>query len=193
MMPFNKQRHDDLLPDARPAGGRRFLLPCGVALAVLLVFAGGYYAYRYLGFARQPKPVVISDTIELKLYYPMPPSKLGMKGISAMANSTDREKVDIILSALKQNKVLPDGVSLTEFAADPDGTLLLNFSYEITALKLDPVTEIQTVYAVVNSFLANFNKAKNVQLLAGGQPFFTINGTVYTYKPIEFNSQILED
>jgi hypothetical protein len=37
-------------------------------------------------------------------------------------------------------------------------------------MKLDPLKEIQTVYAIVNSFLANFTKAKNVQLLARARP-----------------------
>jgi hypothetical protein len=136
---------------------------------------------------------VLTDTIELKLYYPVPPSKLGLKGIPVKASATDREKADTIIAALKSDKVLPDGVALLEFAADPDGILLLNFSHEITAMKVNPLTEIQTVHAIINSFLANFTKAKSVQLLAGGQAFFTINGTVYTYKPLEFNSQILED
>lgn len=194
MMPYNKQRNNDLLhdngPEERPPSRTLYII---AILVVILVAAGGYYAYRNFRIASQPKPVIISDTIDLKFYYPLPPAKLGVKGISIKANSTDKEKVDVIILALKENKILPYGVSLTEFAADPDGTLLLNFSYEITAMKLDPLTEIQTVYSIINSFLANFNRAKSVQLLAGGQPFFTINGTVYTYKPIEFNSQILED
>jgi hypothetical protein len=193
MMPYNKQPNGDLLPEKKPAWNRRSMMPYIVAVICLVIAAGGYYAWKTIQFARQPKQVVVADTIELKLYYPVPPAKLGVKGVSVKASSTDREKADTIIAALKSNKVLPDGVALLEFAADTDGTLLLNFSPEITAMKVNPLTEIQTVYAIINSFLANFTRAKSVQLLAGGQAFFTINGTVYTYKPLEFNSQILED
>ncbi len=192
-MPYNKQRNDDMLPDNRRTDRARPKTPYIIILVFLLAAGGGYYAYRYFRIANQPKPVVISDTIELKLYYPVPPAKLAVKTISVKASSTEKEKADVIIAGLKEDKILPANVSLTEFAADTDGTLLLNFSHELTAMKPDPLTEIQTVYSIINSFLANFNKAKNVQLLAGGQAFFTINGTVYTYKPIEFNSHILED
>lgn len=193
MMPYNKQRNGDLLPEKQPAGNRRPMMPYIVAIICLVIAAGGYYAWKTFRFARQPEKVVLADTIELKLYYPVPPSKLGLKGIPVKASATDREKADTIIAALKSDKVLPDGVALLEFAADTDGTLLLNFSPEITAMKVNPLTEIQTVHAIINSFLANFTRARSVQLLAGGQAFFTINGTVYTYKPLEFNSQILED
>ncbi|MBP1747833.1 MAG: hypothetical protein H6Q52_372 [Deltaproteobacteria bacterium] len=179
--------------DNRPAGrpGPKTLYI--VILIFLVIAAGSYYAYRYFRIAQQPKPVVASDTIDLKLYYPVPPAKLGVKNVSVKADLTDKEKAEVIIAGLKEDKILPAGVSLTDFAADADGTLLLNFSPELTVMKPDPVTEIQTVYSIINSFLANFSRAKNVQLLAGGQAFFTINGTVYTYKPIEFNSHILED
>ncbi len=106
---------------------------------------------------------------------------------------TDREKADAIISALKTGKVFPIPLSSPISPADMEGTLILNFTSDLALLKLEPLTEIQTVYAIVNSFLANFTKAKNVQLLAAGQAIFTIGGTVYTYKPMEFNSQMLED
>lgn len=192
-MPYNKQRSDDLLPDMRPPERSRSWTPYIIILLVLMIAGGGYYAYRNFRLARQPQTVVVSDTIELKLYCPAPPAKLAVKNVPVKASSTDKEKAEVIIAALKENKILPAGVNLTEFAAGPEGTLLLNFSNELTAMKPDPLTEIQTVYSIINSFLANFSKAKDVQLLAGGQPFYTINGTVYTYKPMEFNSQILED
>jgi hypothetical protein len=193
MMPYNKQTGGGLLPDGRPAGKWRSAMPYIVVLVCLVILAGGYYAWKYLRVAKQPKQVVVSDTIELKIYYPLPPAKLAVKGVPVKADATDKEKADVIISALKTNRVLPEGIVLTDLAADPDGTLLLNFSPEMATMKLDPITEIQTVYAIIDSFLANFTKAKSVQLLAGGQAFFTINGTVYTYKPLEFNTQILED
>ncbi len=193
MMPYNKQKNDDFFLDEKRFDRPKSKAPYIIILIVLLVAAGGYYAYRYIRIAKQPKTTVVAETMELKLYYPVSDTKLGLKSLSVRTGATDREKVDAIIAGLKQNKVLPPGVSLTEFATDTEGTLLLNFSQELAAMKPDPVTEIQTVYSIIDSFLANFNKSKSVQLLAGGQPFFTINGTVYTYKPIEFNSHILED
>ncbi len=193
MMPYKKQNGIEVLSGGAPPDKRRPSVPYIIVLICLVVAAGGYFAWKYLGFARQPKQIVVSDMVELKLYYPAPPAKLAVKGIPVKANALDREKADVIISALKSGRVLPESIALTEFAADQDGTLLLNFSHEIATMKLDPLTEIQTVYAIVNSFLANFTRAKSVQLLAGGQAFFTINGTAYTYKPLEFNSQILED
>ena len=193
MMPYNRQKTDDFFADEKRPDNPKSRTLYIIILVVLLAAVGGYYAYRYVRFARQPKSTVIADTMDLKLYYPLPPAKLGVRNLPVKTSATDKEKVEAIIAGLKESKVLPPGVSLTEFATDMEGTLLLNFSHELTAMKPDPVTEIQTVYSIINSFLANFNKSKSVQLLAGGQAFFSINGTVYTYKPIEFNSHILED
>jgi len=46
---------------------------------------------------------------------------------------------------------------------------------------------------MVNSFLLSLKDAKKVQILVEGQPIYTLNGTVYTYKPIEFNKYVMED
>ena len=73
MMPYNKQRNGDLLAEKRPAGHRRSMMPYMVAIICLIIAVGGYYAWKTLRFARQPKPVVVADTIDLKLYYPVPP------------------------------------------------------------------------------------------------------------------------
>ncbi len=176
-----------------PTGTRPPRTPYIIVLVVIAVAAAGFFAFRYARMAKIPTAAVVEETGELKIYYPFPPAKLGPKGIPVKTTMTDREKADTIISGLKKASIIPETLSLTDFAADADGTLFLNFTPDIARMKLDPLTEIRTVYAIVNSFLANFTKAKNVQLLAAGQAFPTINGTVYTYKPIEFNSYILED
>jgi Sporulation and spore germination. len=187
-------KRQDIYIGRRPPVRRRLIrTPYIVVLVVLAVAAAGFFAYRYARLARPPKMVVVAEVNELKVYYPSPPAKLSMKSVPVKNTLTDREKADAIITALRTGKALPDALSLTDFAADTDGTLILNFTPDIALLKLDPLTEIQTVYAIVNSFLANFTKAKNVQLLAAGQAFFTIGGTVYTYRPLEFNSHMLED
>jgi len=161
-------------------------------LVIIAVAAAGIFAYRYARLARPPRTVVVEEVNELKIYYPSPPARLSLKSVPIKNTLTDREKADAIISALKTGKALPDTLTLTDFAADMEGTLILNFTPDLALMKLDPLKEIQTVYAIVNSFLANFTKAKNVQLLAAGQAIFTVGGTVYTYKPMEFNSQMLE-
>jgi hypothetical protein len=184
----------DIYIGRKPPSHRKLIrTPYIVVLAVIAVAAAGFFAYRYAGLVRPPKTVVVSEAKELKIYYPSPPARLSLKSVPIRNTLTDREKADAILSALRTGKTLPDTLTLTDFATDVEGTLILNFTPDIALLKLDPLMEIQTVYAIVNSFLANFTKAKDVQLLAAGQAIFTIGGTVYTYKPIEFNSQMLED
>jgi len=177
-------------PPARPKPIRT---PYIIALVVIAVAAAGFFAFRYVKMAGPPRTVIVEEAGELKIYYPAPSGKLDMKSLSVRNTLTDRERADAVMSGLKTGKVIPDALSLTEFAVDTEGTLILNFTPDIALLKFDPLTEIQTVYAIVNSFLANFTKAKNVQFLAAGQAFFTVNGTVYTYKPMEFNSHMLED
>ncbi|NLT23118.1 MAG: GerMN domain-containing protein [Syntrophorhabdus sp.] len=187
-------KKQDIYIGGRPPARRKLIrTPYIVVLVVIVAAAAGFFAYRYARLARPPKTVVVAEVNELKIYYPSPAAKLSLKAVPVKNTLTDREKADAIMSALKTGKVLPDTLSLTDFAADMEGTVILNFTPDIALLKLDPLMEIQTVYAIVNSFLANFTKAKDVQLLAAGQAIFTIGGTVYTYKPIEFNSQMLED
>lgn len=185
---------DDIYIGGKPPSHTKLIrTPYIIALAVIALAAGGFFAFRYVKIVKPPQTVVVEATSELKIYYPSPPGKLGVKGVPVKNTLTDREKADAIISGLRDGKAIPETLVLIDFAADTDGTIILNFSPDITLMKLDPLREIQTVYAIVNSFLANFVKARNVQLLSAGQAFSTINGTVYTYKPMEFNSQILED
>lgn len=187
------KRQDIYIGGKPPVHSKLIRTPYIIALIVIVAAAAGFLAYRYARLARPPKTVVVEEVKDLKIYYPSPAAKLSLKSVPIKNALTDREMADAIMSALKTGKALPETLTLTDFAADLEGTLILNFTPDIALLKLDPLTEIQTVYAIVNSFLANFTKAKNVQLLAAGQAIFTIGGTVYTYKPMEFNSQMLED
>ncbi len=167
--------------------------PFIIILVIIALAAAGFFAFRYINVVQPPKTVVVEEKSELKIYYPTPRGKLIMKTVQAKNIMTDKEKADIIVASLKKDKALPETLSLIDVVSDGGGTLILNFSSDMTVVKLDPLKEIQTVYCIINSFLANFTKAKRVQLLAGGQAFSTLNGTVYTYKPIEFNSNVLED
>ena len=164
-----------------------------VILAAITLVAGGFFAYRYIRPAQPVTKTVAEEKNELKIYYPSDRTKLILKSIPVKNFLTDKEKVDAIVANLKNNKAIPETLSLSDFVSDVDGTLILNFSPDIAAMKPDPLKEIQMVYSIVNSFLANFTRAKRVQFLAGGQALITPGGTVYTYKPLEFNSFVLED
>lgn len=189
----NIRSEDYYIGEQPPVRTPRMRLPFIVILAVIVIGAGGYYLFQHLKFARSPKTVIVSDTIPLKIYYPVSPYKLGTKEIAVKTVLTDKEKAEAIMTGLKQSNIIPSTVTLLDFTSDPEGTLILNLSPDAVSLPLNPLTEIQTVYSIVNTFLANFQKARSIQLLAGGEAFYTPGGTLYTYKPLEFNSHILED
>ena len=74
-----------------------------------------------------------------------------------------------------------------------EATIYLNLSRDVLGDKTSPAKEITKVYSMVNSFLLSLKDAKKVQILVEGQPVYTLNGTVYIYKPIEFNKYVMED
>jgi len=82
---------------------------------------------------------------------------------------------------------------LNDLVIDSDGILYLNFSKDILEKQTTAMMEIMKTFSIVNSFLGTFRNANKVQLLVEGQPVYTLNGTVYTYKPLEFNQDLLED
>jgi hypothetical protein len=53
--------------------------------------------------------------------------------------------------------------------------------------------EIAMVYSLVNSLVSGFKNSKRVQLLVEGRALPTVDGTVYTYLPLEFNNDLVEE
>ena len=82
---------------------------------------------------------------------------------------------------------------MNDLVIDSEGVLYLNFSKHISEIKTTSMTEILRTFSIVNSFLGSFRNTNKVQFLIEGQPVYTLNGTVYTYKPLEFNQDLLED
>jgi len=119
--------------------------------------------------------------------------KLEQKTLEAKKGIPDKEKARIIIRELKKEGAIPENTVLHDFMPDTEGTLYLNLSKNISEDKQDSAKEIMTVYSIVNSFLLTFKDARKVQLLIEGQPVYTLNGTIYTYKPFEFNKHIMED
>ena len=71
--------------------------------------------------------------------------------------------------------------------------MYLNLSHDIKDEEMGTIEEITIVYSIVNSFLSNFKSAKKIQLLIEGQVFHTLNGLLYTYNPLEFNTNLVEE
>jgi hypothetical protein len=137
--------------------------------------------------------IIPFEKSEIFICYAKNTEKLEKKLLEVKKGVPEKERAHIIIRELKKEKNIPEQTSLYEFASDGDGTIYLNLSKDILGEKANPANEIITVYSIINSFLLSFKDAKKVQLLVEGQPVYTINGTVYTYKPIEFNKYVMED
>ncbi|MCX5809195.1 MAG: GerMN domain-containing protein [Proteobacteria bacterium] len=137
--------------------------------------------------------IIPFEKSEIFICYSKNMEKLEKKILEVKKGVPEKERAHIIIRELKKEKNIPENTSLYEFASDGDGTIYLNLSKDILGEKAEPAKEIITVYSIINSFLLSFKDAKKVQLLVEGQPVYTINGTVYTYKPIEFNKYVMED
>lgn len=166
-----------------------------IALIVVIIFAIGALGYQYQDlWMKKPQQITIIVPKEtLLVYYPVNGGKLAEKKIDIKNNLSDKEKGDFIIKNLKALKSIPESLTLNELAVDSDNILYLNFSKDITEGKMSSLAEILKTFSIVNSFLGSFRNAGKVQLLVEGQPSYTLNGTVYTYKPIEFNKDLLED
>ncbi len=174
---------------------RKFFL---VLFIIIIFSACSYLAYLYRDLFlphRQEPMVTIAQKETLTLYFPSDnnPAKLVEKKIEVKNNLSDMEKGQAILNRLKASKILPAACALSDLAVDSDGVMYLNFSKDITHAEDSSAAEIGKTYSIVNSFLASFRNAHKLQLLAEGHPVYTLGGAIYTYKPIEFNHDLLED
>jgi hypothetical protein len=166
-----------------------------VAFIVIIIVVIGAIGYKYMYMLRTipQKTIAIVQKETISVYFPTGRGKLAEKKIDIQNNIGDKEKGDIIIRSLKDLKSIPEKLILNEFVVDPDGVIYLNFSKDIVEGKTASMTEISKTFSIVNSFLKNLNNTKRVQFLVDGQPLYTLGGTLYTYKPIEFNQDVLED
>lgn len=166
-----------------------------IALIVVIIFAIGALGYQYRDlWMKKPQQITIIVPKEtLSVFYPASYSKLVEKKIDMKNTLSDKEKGDFIIMNLKSLKSIPETLTLNELVVDSDNIMYLNFSKDITEGKVSSMTEILKTFSIVNSFLGSFRNANKVQFLVEGQPTYTLNGTVYAYKPIEFNKDLLED
>jgi hypothetical protein len=169
--------------------------PFIIVLAVIIVLAAGAmaYIYRDMWIKKPQQLVTIVQKETVSIYFSTGQSKLIKKEIDITSNLSDKEKGNFIIKSLKTLKGIPEDLTLNDLVVDSDGVLYLNFSKNISEIKTTSMTEILRTFSIVNSFLGSFRNTNKVQLLVEGQPVYTLNGTVYTYKPLEFNQDLLED
>jgi hypothetical protein len=173
-------------------GNRRLAIL--IALMVFLAFLlAAYTFYDHIRNREKPKIVAVVTTESMSIFVPGEQARLTEKKLDVKMGMSERQKADTIIGALKKEKCLPEGLTLYDFVVGENGIVYLNFSKEIRSTGIGTSREITTVYSIVNSFLANLGNANAIQLLAEGQPVQTIDGLIYTYKPMEFNKGLLED
>jgi hypothetical protein len=169
--------------------------PFVIVLVVIIVLAAVAmgYVYRDMWIKKPQQLVTIVQKETVSVYFPKGQGKLAEKKIDITSNLSDQEKGNLIIRNLKALKSIPEELTLNDLVVDSDGILYLNFSKNISEKKTTATTEILKTFSIVNSFLGSFGNTNKVQFLVEGQPVYTLNGTVYTYKPLEFNQDLLED
>jgi hypothetical protein len=169
--------------------------PFVIVLVVIIVLAAVAmaYIYRDMWIKKPQQLVTIVQKETVSVYFPKGQGKLAEKKIDITSNLSDQEKGHLIIRNLKALKSIPEELTLNDLVVDSDGILYLNFSKNISEKKTTAMTEILKTFSIVNSFLGSFRNTNKVQFLVEGQPVYTLNGTVYTYKPLEFNQDLLED
>jgi hypothetical protein len=149
--------------------------------------------YSYLN---RPEPMKGTPSVIMDSLYIFVSKDGGAKLVQGVlqvkSGISERQKADELINALKKQKCVPEKLTLYDFATDNDGVMYLNFSNEILNDK-SSLQEINMTYAIVNTFIYNFKNINRVQLLVEGRPTETINGVIYTYKPIEFKKDLMED
>jgi hypothetical protein len=169
--------------------------PFVIVLAAIIVLAAGAMAYIYKDmWIKKPQQLItIVQKETVSVYFPIGQGKLAEKKIDITSNLSDQEKGNLIIRNLKALKSIPEELILNDLVVDSDGIVYLNFSKNISEKKTAAMTEILKTFSIVNSFLGSFRNTNKVQFLVEGQPVYTLNGTAYTYKPLEFNQDLLED
>jgi len=164
-----------------------------IVLAMALAGVAIWYFWVPIDPVQKHLGSVMVQKEALHLFFPLSATKLGKRTLEVRADAPDKERAELILRELKKEKILPSGVQLREVAVGVDGVLYLNLSRGLMETQAGVSSEIMMIYSLVNSFITSFKDTRKVQLLFEGQPAYTIRGVVYTYLPLEFNRELLED
>ena len=176
------------LPEKR-INYKRLIIIC---LPLVIATALFVYYFQYVADTQPKKQIVRVERTTVSLLYPGDNGKLIENIVEIDNTATQKDKGSFIINELQKNGLIPGCISLQEMIIDAEGIIYLNFTKDLQGVagKND---DVGIVYAIVNSFLASFRYTKKVQLLVDWKPIYTLRGTVYTYLPIEFNKQVMED
>lgn len=173
---------------------KKYKVLISVACAVLMLAGAAAWFYWWQATTdTQQKGTVTAQKEALHVFFPLSKTRLGRRVLEVRADAPDREKADLILKELKKERAVNPGVQVRDVAIGIDSVLYLNLSKNLTEGQSSGPPEIVMVYALVNSFVTSFRDVRKVQFLVEGETPFTVGGLVYTYQPLEFNKDLMED
>lgn len=162
-----------------------------IILALLLIVPLAYL----IAFKKSQNTITESFFLpqtELKLYVPFDSDHLMVKKVKVESPKNSQYLASFLIKKLKEFGAIGDKVELLHFAKDRNGTIYLDFSRDFLE-EDDELSEVAKVYSVVNTFISNFPNSNRVQLLVDGEPFFSLGGVLFTYFPLEFNEDLVEE
>jgi len=115
------------------------------------------------------------------------------------ATATPGDQIKQILADLisgptndRATRALPGGTRLRQAYVLENGVAWLDFSSELTeGMTGGSEAEIMTVYAVVNSVVANVKQVRRVGFLVNGRPVETLNGHLHLLRPLRPNFSLI--
>jgi spore germination protein GerM len=169
----------------------RYLLP----VLILMLLAAGLFTYRVMSRMPEKAPDALEDGAqgarkEVILYF----GSADGFGLVAEAREVADAEEDVLMPEIIQalvagsrgelTAVLPPATRLLG-CTETDGVATLDFSKEMVAAHPGgSMSELLTVYGVVNTMAVNFPHIRKVSFLVEGEPVDTIKGHVDLRQPI---------
>jgi spore germination protein GerM len=178
-------------------------------IALVIAFAGVTWALVRLFSQPSAAPVTVSETtapvetahITATLYYGSSDSRVLVPVRRDVPLATGvveqgRQILNVQFQDAPQPylQVIPKGTKLRAFYVTERGEAFVDLSGDVvSAHPGGSLTELLTVYAIVNAVTANLPTIQRVQLLVEGKEVDTIAGHVDVRRPIERDSTLMRD
>ncbi len=94
---------------------------------------------------------------------------------------------------MKDEKAIPERLELYDYTMDSNGIIYTNLSDHLIKEIKEPSQEITALYSIINTLISNTGNAKAVQILIEGRPVYTLKGLIYTYRPLTYNNDLMEE